>query len=256
MHIFLPVFGLSPIPSNPYILHSVDQTHHPLQNYILEGGVSIRNPLFLFFGQVQVSKCCSVAILTKLDAPNLERLRTSSVIWRAARDHGSLVLGPFTIPKVTLARCKYSSISPSVPYLAAFLRSHGDLRLLHLLLASEPFKVLSEVLDSLSLLPNLRYIWTDDVELNGAGGHSEWRVSPNSVQDALHEEARKRPTLHLRLASTTGTIMQGASLVSFMTFFVRCIVAKCRYGHSRFSMAVPATHLPSVPTATTCPCYM
>ena len=138
----------------------------------------------------------AIMLMTKLDAPKLERLRTSLV---TARDHGS---PPFSDPSQfpRLRSLDVNDIpgcrnSPSIPYLAAFLRSHGDLQLLHLPLA---YEVLSEVLDSLSLLPNLRYIWMDDVELKGAGGHSEWRVSPNSVQDALHEKAINRPTLHLR----------------------------------------------------------
>ena len=134
--------------------------------------------------------------MTRLAAPNLHRL----VYTRDFRlqDTQHPFHNPSQFPNLRFLEIGDSNSSSFPMLLAPFLRTHGELRRLHLPWRLSRERDLLEALGSISTLPNLEYIraW-DSPEYTAAEALLEQRVPQNPVQDGHHEKAKKF-TLHLR----------------------------------------------------------
>lgn len=134
--------------------------------------------------------------MTRLAAPNLHRLVYTQDFRLQDTQHP--FHDPSQFPNLrSLEIGDYKNTSFPM-LLAPFLRTHGELRRLHLPWRLSQERDLLEALASISTLPNLEYVRTwDSPEHTAAEALLEQRVPQNPVQDGHHEKAKKF-TLHLR----------------------------------------------------------
>ena len=132
--------------------------------------------------------------MTKLDAPNLARLRTS--LWRPPGGYRDTFPVSDTLQFPTLRSLRMNKGENWVPAyrvtedLGKFLQAHGDLQHLHLPWCLKWHKELLGVLGSTSLSPNLEYVTIE-------GDPPELREVEGILKGRLQGQQPKKFTLYL-----------------------------------------------------------
>jgi len=147
--------------------------------------------------------------MTRLAAPNLDRLvYTRDYLLKYTQNPFQ---NPSQFPNLHFLQVDDVQSSSFPMLLAPFLRTHGELRRLHLPWCLSQERDLLEVLGSISALPNLEYIRTwDSPGFTAAEALLEQRVPQNPVQDGQPEKAKKF-TLHLHFKNSNLQLYEDAA---------------------------------------------